>query len=75
MAVSRGVVEDGVMAAVMLFEDPYGRSALGRNYDVASDGRFLIITGAGQKMGDARPLEIHVALTWFQELTERALVP
>ena len=41
----------------------------GRHYDVAPDGRFLMLRGTG----DENPTEIHVVLNWFDEL-ER-LVP
>ena len=50
----------------MLFEGEYG-TAPGRNYDVSTDGRFLMIKNAGL------PSEITVVLNWFEEL--KRLVP
>ena len=54
-----------------LFEGPY-RDRDGRTYDVAADGRFLMVSGVTP--ADARPPEISVVINWFQELTERVPV-
>ena len=54
-----------------LFEGPY-RNRDGRTYDVAADGRFLMVSGV--TAADARPPEINVVINWFQELTERVPV-
>ena len=57
----------------VLFDGAYERDPLGvglRNYDVASDGRFLMISG-----GAAVPAQIDVVLNWTQELLERVPVP
>ena len=40
----------------------------GRNYDLAPDGRFLMMSRA--QTGESRP-QFNVVLNWFQELTER----
>ena len=55
----------------MLFEGPY-RNRDGRTYDVAPDGRFLMVNGLIDT--DARPLEIQVVLNWHEELKERVPV-
>ena len=55
----------------MLFEGPY-RNRDGRTYDVAPDGRFLMVNGLTDT--DARPLEIQVVLNWHEELKERVPV-
>jgi Tol biopolymer transport system component len=56
---------------VVLFEGAYELSGGGvtSNYDVAPDGRFVMIRGEQ----DARPTEqrINVVLNWFEELTAR----
>ena len=55
----------------VLFDEAYNNSPLGRgnaNYDVASDGRFLMVQGASG--GETPPLR--VVLNWFEELKERA---
>jgi serine/threonine protein kinase len=52
-----------------LFEGQYQRHIQWRNYDVASDGRFLII----QEPQEPTPLGINVVLNWFEEL--KRLVP
>ena len=56
----------------VLFEDSYRTFGSGRSYDVAPDGRFLMITGAAQVPGDVRP-RITVVLNWTEEL--KRLVP
>ena len=57
----------------VLFEAPYFFGFGGRNYDVAPDGRFLMMKHGGQANGDVPPPQINVVLNWFEEL-ER-LVP
>jgi serine/threonine protein kinase len=52
-----------------LFEGQYQRHIQWRNYDVAPDGRFLII----QEPQDPTPPGINVVLNWFEEL--KKLVP
>ena len=57
----------------VLFDGAYERDPLGvglRNYDVASDGRFLMISG-----GAGVPAQIEVVLNWTQELLERVPIP
>ena len=39
-----------------------------RNFDVAPDGRFLVI----HDDPSTKPTEIHVALNWFEELKQKA---
>ena len=55
-----------------LFEGPY-RNRDGRTYDVAPDGRFLMVSGA-QGSDSAQPLEINVVVNWDQELLTRVPV-
>ena len=57
-----------------LFEGVY-RQAQGRTYDVASDGRFLMVKPNGQADEDAPQAEITVVLNWFEELKARVPVP
>ncbi len=59
-------------APELLFEASYVTSASGpRNYDVAPDGRFLMLKGEdGAKPAAYR---LHVVLNWFEEL--KRLVP
>ena len=52
-----------------LFKGQYQRHIQWRNYDVAHDGRFLII----QEPQEATPLGINIVLNWFEEL--KRLVP
>ena len=52
-----------------LFEGQYQRHIQWRNYDVAPDGRFLII----KESQELTPLGINVVLNWFEEL--KRLVP
>jgi serine/threonine-protein kinase len=52
-----------------LFEGPYLCDIVHRNYDVALDGRFLMI----QEPQESTPLGINVVLNWFEEL--KRLVP
>ena len=56
----------------VLFEGDYFR-ATGRTYDVAPDGRFLMIK-TGAQTDTARPRQITVVLNWTQELLERVPV-
>ena len=63
----------------LLFEGPYALDISGggggvSNYDVAPDGRFLMIKRVGQGGDDASP-EITVVLNWFEELNTRVPVP
>ncbi len=48
--------------------DPFGNDAI--NYDVAPDGRFVMIKEGKE---DSAPVRINVVLNWFEELKE--LVP
>ena len=57
----------------VLFEAPYFFGAPGRNYDVAPDGRFLMVKTSSQP-GESAP-DITVVLNWFEELKERVPVP
>jgi len=53
----------------VLFEGQYATGEWYRTYDVATDGRFLMIqTEEGQG-----PTQIHVVLNWLEEL--KRLVP
>jgi hypothetical protein len=53
----------------MLFQGTYARIPWGeRNYDVAPDGRFLMLTTGGQSA-----TELRVVLNWFEEL--KRIVP
>jgi serine/threonine protein kinase/Tol biopolymer transport system component len=52
-----------------LFEGQYLNSFIYRNYDVAPDGRFLMI----QEPQESIPLGINVVTNWFEEL--KRLVP
>ena len=55
----------------VLLETPYFYGAPGRNYDVAPDGRFLMIT-MGSEADDATPTpHITVGINWFEELKAR----
>ncbi len=45
-----------------------------RNYDVAPDGRFLMVK-TGDETGEAPPPQITVVLNWHQELLERVPIP
>jgi Tol biopolymer transport system component len=47
-----------------LFEGRYFSSVNLQNYDVAPDGRFLMI----KEQVESAPLEINVVLNWFNEL-------
>ncbi|MHC4533522.1 MAG: protein kinase domain-containing protein [Planctomycetota bacterium] len=58
-----------VTGLIELFEGWYLSSASLQNYDVAPDGRFLMIQGPI----DSTPLGINVVLNWFDEL--KRLIP
>ena len=57
-----------VTSSEVLFEGRYLTSVY-HNYDVAPDGRFLMI----QEPQESTPLGINVVLNWFEEL--KRLVP
>jgi serine/threonine-protein kinase len=61
----------------VLFQDPYDRDPLvgNANYDVAPDGRFLMVRGDVEEGGDAPVDQINVVLNWYQELKARVPVP
>ena len=59
----------------VLFDAPYYFGGVGRTYDVAPDGRFLIIKSAGQPDAEVSSPEITVVLNWHQELIERVPIP
>ena len=56
-----------------LFQADYFFGSPGRNYDIAPDGRFLMLSS--QTTEDAPPLQINVVINWFEELKERVPVP
>ena len=60
--------------ATVLFEGPYYR-AVGRHYDLAPDGRFLMIKPSGETSADGASAlpQIIVVEGWFDEL--QRLVP
>ena len=59
----------------VVFEGTYlPPGAGGRNYDVAPDGRFLMLKAADET-GEAPPAQITVVLNWFEELTARVPIP
>ena len=58
-----------------LFDAPYYFGLGGRNYDVAPDGRFLMIQDVAQSDGGGASPAITVVLNWFEELKERVPVP
>ena len=60
-------------APEILFDGPY-RAFVGRNYDLAPDGRFLMIALEEAGNEDAPPPQITVVLNWHQELLERVPV-
>jgi len=57
-----------------LFDAPYVLGTPGRNYDVAPDGRFLVIQDTGQSNGGGASPAITVVLNWFEELNARVPV-
>jgi hypothetical protein len=51
-----------------LFQDKYDREHRDdRNYDIASDGRFLML----KVDVPPGPPQLHVVMNWFRELRER----
>ena len=61
----------------VLFEAPYRSSAPGRGrpWDVAADGRFLMIKESGSGQEASGPAQINVVLNWAEELKRLAPVP
>ena len=59
-----------VTGLIELFEGRYLSSASLQNYDVAPDGRFLMI----QEPRESTPLGINVVLNWFDELKRLMVV-
>ena len=57
----------------LLFEAQYeyGANRNQRNYDLASDGRFIMV----KTPDDVAPRQIVVVLNWFEELKTRVPVP
>ena len=69
MAVSvRGATPDDWSAPEKLFEGPYFFVAGPRMFDVASDGRFLMLKAGG---GDAASDSLIVVQNWTEELKRR----
>ena len=61
--------EFSVERPVALFEGDFIPDQFGNpNYDIASDGRFLMLRSAG---GEASRHRIHVVTNWFAEVEER----
>ena len=61
-------------APEVLFEQQYYSFRRSRNYDVAPDGRFLMIKeGSPTDDGSAPTAQIILMLNWFEEL--KRLVP
>ena len=59
----------------LLFEGPYASGVM-RNYDVAPDGRFLMVrSGTPSGVEDSAPPQINVVLNWFEEIKQRVPVP
>ena len=61
-----------------LFRAPYlfvQSDRAGRPFDLAPDGRFLMVRLPGQRSTDAPPPAITVVLNWRQELLERVPIP
>ena len=50
----------------VLFEAPYYFGFPGRNYDVAPDGRFLMLKSVGRLDSEAPSSDITVVLNWRQ---------
>ena len=61
----------------LLFAAPYltARFGLNRPWDLAEDGRFLMIKEGGNGQEPQMAPQIVVVENWFQELTERVPVP
>lgn len=53
----------GYDAPRLLFVDPYVNDSGGRSYDVAADGRFLMLSDEANSTD-----EIHLIVNWFEEL-------
>ena len=53
----------------MLFESDHLRSVQPPSYDVAGDGRFLMLSSENQS--EAGPPQITVVLNWHEELKAR----
>ena len=51
----------------------FTQELLGTAYDVAPDGRFLMVKTGGLTNGGARPSQINVVLNWREELKQ--LIP
>ena len=51
-----------------LFEGRYERSTIGRNYDLAPDGKRFVMVVSDEREA---PPQIHVVLNWFSELMGR----
>ena len=58
-----------------IFEDTYFTGSLGRHFDVAEDGRFLMIKRDPDETGTRPPREIIVVRNWIEELKARVPVP
>ena len=63
----------------VLFEAPYLLTSVGsgrtRTWDLANDGRFLMVKEIGSSDGTGAGRQITVVLNWFEELTELVPVP
>jgi hypothetical protein len=55
-----------------LFETRYFIGAPNRTYDVAPDGRFLMIKDIAAIDQTSAPASMIVVLNWFEELKQRA---
>lgn len=51
----------------VLFEGRYVPSPLVRGYDLAADGRFIMVRTPNESL----PRQVNVVLNWFEELKER----
>ena len=60
--------------AESLFEQRYATYVERRNYDIAPDGRFLMIKEAAATDG-ATAQQLVVVLNWFEELKARVPIP
>ncbi len=59
----------------LLLEEPYDTLPLpGATYDVAADGRFIVMGRDGLSYESARS-QIHLVLNWFEELKRLVPVP
>ena len=58
--------------SISLFEGPYVRASFNASYDVAPDGRFVMIQPSEDELAD-RP--IHIVDNWFSELRRRVPTP